>query len=317
MKYCQDGWPDKSQLPAPIRHYWTERAVLSVHSGLLLYGTRLVIPANMRNDVLEKIHEGHQGVVKCRDRAGQTVWWPGLSGQIRELVLRCRECCKERINAKEPLMPNTLPDRLWQRVGADLFSLRDITFLLVVDYYSRFVEIAQLSPTRSTDVIVHLKSIFARHGIPETFVSDNGPQFSGAAMKGFASDYGFVHVTSSPKFPQSNGEAERAVQTIKSLLKKACDPYRALLAYRATPLSNGYGTAQLLMGRRLRTPLPTFPGTLQPVLPDLQTLQLKEQEQCEKGARHFNLRHRAKISQNSHLVICVDLRCKDRRDCDI
>lgn len=294
MKYCLDGWPDKSQLPAPIRHYWTERAVLSVHDGLLLYGTRLVIPAIMRNDVLEKIHEGHQGVVKCRDRAVQTVWWPGLSSQIRELVLKCRECCKERINAKEPLMPNNFPDRPWQRVGADLFSLRDSTFLLVVDYYSRFVEIAQLSPTRSTDVIVHLKSMFARHGIPETFVSDNGPQFSGAVMKAFASDYGFVHVTSSPKFPQSNGEAERAVQTIKNLLKKARDPYRALLAYRATPLSSGYSPAQLLMGRRLRTPLPTFPEALRPELPDLQALQRKEREQREKGARHFNLRHGAR-----------------------
>ncbi len=153
---------------------------------------------------VEKIHEGHQGIVKCRGRASQTVWWPGLSSQIRELVLRCRECCKERLNAKEPLMPTRLPERPWQRVGADLFSL--------VDYYSHFVEVAQLSPTRSTDVIVHLKSMFARHGIPETFVSNNGPQFSGAAMKAFASDYGFDHVTSSPKFPQSNGEAERTVQ---------------------------------------------------------------------------------------------------------
>lgn len=128
--------------------------------------------------------------------------------------------------------------------GADLFSLRDSTFLLVVDYYSRFVEIAQLSPTRSTDVVVHLKSMFARHGIPETFVSDNSPPFSGAAMKAFASDYGFGHVPSSSKFPHSNGVAERTVQ-IKNLLKKAQDPYHTLLAYRTTPLSNGYSPEQL------------------------------------------------------------------------
>ena len=74
------------------------------------------------------------------------------------------------------------------------------------------------------------------------------------------------------------------MQTIKSLLKKARDPYRASLAYRATPLSNGYSPAQLLMGRRLRTSLPTFPESLQPALPDLQALQHKEQEQREKGA---------------------------------
>ena len=108
IRYCAEGWPDRNRLQGPVKHYWHERAVLSVHNGLLLRGTRLVIPANMRNDVLEKIHEGHQGVVKCRERANQTVWWPGLSSQINELVLKCRECIKERVNAIEPLMPTRI-----------------------------------------------------------------------------------------------------------------------------------------------------------------------------------------------------------------
>lgn len=294
MRYCVEGWPDRNQLQGPVKHYWHERAALSVHNGLLLRGSRLVIPANMRDDVLEKIHEGHQGVVKCRERASQTVWWPGLSNQIRELVLKCRECIKERVNPKEPLMPTILPDRPWQKLGADLFSLKEKTYLLVVDYFSRYVEIAQLSPTRSMDVIVHLKSMFARHGIPETLVSDNGPQFSAHEMKAFATDYCFEHITSSPKYPQSNDEAERAVQTVKLLLKKTRDPYRALLAYRATPLSNGYSPAELLMGRRLRTTLPILPERLRPALPDLQVLQQKEREKRWAGAKCFNSRHRAR-----------------------
>ncbi|KAK0131437.1 hypothetical protein N1851_033839 [Merluccius polli] len=290
MRYCVDGWPDRNQLQGPVKHYWHERAALCIHNELLLRGSRLVIPSNMRNDVLEKVHEGHQGVVKCRERACQTVWWPGLSCQIRELVLKCRECIKERVNPKEPLMPTKLPDRPWQKLGADLFMLREKTYLLVVDYFSRYIEIAQLSPTRSMDVNVHLKSIFARHGIPETFISDNGPQFSGHEMKTFATDYCFEHLTSSPKYPQSNGEAERAVQT----LKKANDPYKALLAYRATPLSNGYSPAELLMGRRLRTTLPILPERLQPALPDLPVLQQTEREKRWAGAKCFNSRHRAR-----------------------
>uniref|UniRef100_A0A3B1IFN4 Gypsy retrotransposon integrase-like protein 1 n=1 Tax=Astyanax mexicanus TaxID=7994 RepID=A0A3B1IFN4_ASTMX len=202
MRYCAEGWPDCSRLDSLVRPNWAERAVLSTHNGLLLRGTRLVIPSVMRNSVQEKIHEGHQGIVKCRERAKQSVWWPGLSSQIEELVLNCTACVKERNNTAEPLMPTKLPDRPWQKLGADLFTLKNANYLLVVDYFSRYIEIAQLSPTRCADVIVHLKSVFARHGIPETLITDNGPQFSGAQMSAFAAEYEFVHVTSSPRYPQ-------------------------------------------------------------------------------------------------------------------
>lgn len=74
-------------------------------------------------------------------------------------------------------MPTKLPDRPWQKLGADLFMLKNTNYLLVVYYLSRYIEIAQLSPTRCADVIVHLKSIFARHGIPETLITENALLF--------------------------------------------------------------------------------------------------------------------------------------------
>lgn len=163
-----------------------------------------------------------------------------------------------------------------------------------MDYASRYIEIAQLTPSRSTDVIVHLKSIFARHGIPETLTTDNGPQYSGAAFAEFAVSYGFRHITSSPKFPQSNGEAERAVKTVKELLKKAVDPYLALLSYRTTPLHNGYSPAQLLMGRRLCTTVPTLPTLLDPALPDSSAVIQKEKAKRALDAHYYNRRHRAR-----------------------
>ena len=70
-------------------------------------------------------------------------------------------------------------------------------------------------------------------------MTDSGTQFSSQDFADFASSYGFTCVTSSPKHPQANGKAERAVQTIKQLLKKNKDPYLARLMYRATPLLNG------------------------------------------------------------------------------
>ncbi|XP_061159755.1 uncharacterized protein K02A2.6-like [Syngnathus typhle] len=125
-------------------------------------------------------------------------------------------------------------------------------------------------------------------------MSDNGPQFSSQQFKDFAAAYGFRHVTSSPRFAQSNGEAERHVQTVKGLLKKAKDPYLALLAYRATPLANGYSPAQLLMGRRLRTPVPQLPSLLVPSLPNKGFVASREGEMKLKYSEGYNRRHRVR-----------------------
>ena len=99
-------------------------------------------------------------------------------------------------------------------------------------------------------------------------MSDNGPQYSAEEFACFAKKYGFQHRTSSPKFPQANGEAERAVETIKALLNKTDDPFLGLLAYRSTPLENGYSPAELLMGRKIRSMVPVIPKLLHPKLPN-------------------------------------------------
>lgn len=149
MSYCHKKWPDRSKRTGPVKAYWPDKAILTVYDGLLLRGSRLVIPSAMRNSVLDALHEGHQGVTRCRERAREAVWWPGLSSQLKELVRNCTICIKERTNPVEPLMPGALPERPWQKVGSDLFSFKQDTYLLVMDYYSRFLEIAKLTSTRS------------------------------------------------------------------------------------------------------------------------------------------------------------------------
>ena len=166
--------------------------------------------------MLDRIHTGHQGISKCRERAKQSLWWPGLSRQLEELVKNCSTCRKCLNQRREPLIPTVLPELSWQRVGTDLFEFRGHSYLLVVDYYSRFIEIARLDRTTSEEIILQTKKIFARAGIPEVVVSDNGPQYSSEAYAAFARQFQFEHVTSSPHYPQSNGEAERTVQTVKT-----------------------------------------------------------------------------------------------------
>ena len=133
------------------------------------------------------------------------------------------------------------------------------------DYYSRFMEVQKLNTTTSSSVVTHLKSIFARFGIPTTMISDNGPQFDSQEMKEFSQSYGFQHVTTSPYYPQANGLAERTVKTVKRLLEHSSDPYRALLSYRATLIPwCALSPAELLMRRKIRTDVPQSKDNLIP-----------------------------------------------------
>ena len=290
-KYCQSGWPEKQKVDAGVKPYYPIAAELSVENGLLMRGCRIVIPPSLRKEMLARIHTGHQGIVKCRERGRQSVWWPGMSRELEELVKNCPECCKAQKQRAQPLTPSELPDLPWQKVATDLFEWKQRMYLIVVDYYSRYVEIACLNGVTAEQVIVHTKSIFARHGIPEVVISDNGPQYTSEAYAKFAKDYQFHHITSSPYFPQSNGEVERAVGTVKNLLKKSDDPYLALLAYRATPLQNGYSPSELLMCRKLRTTVPSTHSQRVPKVPDSVTLREKDKHLKIRQKQNFDSHH--------------------------
>ena len=136
--------------------------------------------------------------------------------------------------------------------------------------------------------------IFARHGIPDVIVSDNGPQYSSHEFGEFAKNLNFKHITSSPYHPQGNGEAERAVKTAKKLLNGNSDPNLALLAYRSTPLPwCQLSPAQLLLGRQIRSTVPTSAKLLNPKWPDLQKFRTLDEQFKQTQKRNFDKRHRA------------------------
>ena len=177
----------------------------------------------------------------------------------------------------------------------DLFDLRGKTYILLVDYYSQFVEVQQLQSMTTSSVISFLKPIFARYGIPATLISDNGPQFASVEMKQFAETYGFSHVTTSPYYPQANGQAERTVKTIKNLLANAKDPYMALLSYRATPLQwCNLSPAELLQGRKIRTDLPQSKSSLIPQWTHTQHLKELHGKYKANQSKYYDNRHRVK-----------------------
>ena len=184
-----------------------------------------------------------------------------MTAQIKGKVSSCAVCNAFRNRQqRETLHPHDIPGLPWQVVGTDLFEYDGQTYLLVTDCYAKYFEIEQLRQTTAICVINNLKRIFARFGIPQKVVSDSGQQYSNTRnqfsdnheFKKFAEEWGFSDTTSSPEYPQSNGAAERVVQTARRILKKATaenkDPFEGLLKYRNTPFEDIVVLpAQLLM----------------------------------------------------------------------
>ena len=141
-----------------------------------------------------------------------------------------------------------------------------------------------------------MQGIFARYGIPNLMISDNGPQFSSEEFKEFSKRYQFSHQPSSPRHPQANGLVVRTIGIVKSIPKKAKqaneDPHLDLLAYRTTGHEvTGVLPGQLLMGRRLRTTLPMIPSQLQPQLVDNNLIRHRHDLGKTQHAQYYNQRH--------------------------
>ena len=257
------AWPGRSR-DEQLQPYLKRKNEISIQDGCLLWGSRVIIPPQGRRQVLDLLHETHPGVSRMKSLARGYVWWPKLDQAIEEKIKECEPCQLSRpLPAVAPLHPWEFPKQAWSRLYIDYAGLfMGKTFLVVVDAFSKWLEVHITSCTSSAVTIEKLRSIFATHGLPQTVVSDNGTSFTSAEFQNFMQENGIHHITSAPYHPSSNGLAERAVQTFKQGLRKIkegtleCKLSRFLFQYRITPHSvTGISPAELLMKRTLRSRL--------------------------------------------------------------
>ena len=306
LKVVKSGWPShRSKVLLLITHYWHLRGEVQEAEGLLFLGEKLIITQGMRQDVLNCIHESHLGIEKCKSRTRAVVYWPGMSAAIERMAAKCSICFKhQRENQKEPLLPHEVPQRPWQKLGTDIFELNSNSYLVIVDYYSKYTELCLLKDKTAGSVIT---CMFSRHGIPDQVVVDNMP-FSSKSFRQFARDWGFAVCTSSPRYPQSNGMSERAIQTIKNLLRKAFedgnDPYIALVEYRNTAFSGlKESPAQLLMSRMLKSKLPTSSALLKLRVVEKAQEKLRERSDRQKVYYYRNAKPLPQIKEDDTVRI--------------
>jgi hypothetical protein len=293
-RLTQCGWPrERKQCAARALPYWNIRHSLSVADGLLFYGCRLVVPNACRAELVNSLHSGHQGVTKTLQRARSSVYWPGLRKRLEEKCMSCEVCLSvERANTKEPLMSMPVPEFPFEVIGVDPFEVEGRHFLAVVDYLTKWPVIRELQVVQSDSVIRALGEVFADFGLPSRIISDNGPQLTSRKFKEFVGSKGIEHVTSSPLHPSGNGQVERCIGTIKSMMKKMIksggEYWEGLLAIRNTPVDDGLPSpAQLLQGRVLRDGLPVSSDLHTVKGYDLNDIKLKlEQRQSRQKYHH-------------------------------
>ena len=256
----QQGWT--RQTDEQLKPYQKRKEELSVQDGCVLCGSRVIVPEKGRERILRVLHDGHPGVSRMKRIARSVVWWPGIDVDIEKKVKNCIECqVNQKSPAPAPLHMWEWPSRPWSRLHIDYAGpFMGKMFLVVVDAYSKWLDVQVVPSATSQNTINVLRSLFATHGLPELIVSDNGTAFTSEQFRDFLKKNGIRQITSAPYHPATNGLAERAVQTFKMGMKKSkpgditTQLARFLFHYRTTPHSTtGVTPAELLMGRPLRT----------------------------------------------------------------
>lgn len=292
--YIKNGWPkDNKNIEPELKPYFPVKDDIHCTNNIIFMSNRVIIPQSLRRKYLSLLHEGHQGINSCQRLARTSIYWPNINNDIQNYISNCETCLTyRRNNSNESLLPHQFKFLPWNKIAIDFFEFNRTTYLIVVDYFSKYVEIAQCSRITSEVVIVQLKSIFARHGIPSILISDNGPPMNSKAFQDFMNEWNIEHITSSPYQSRSNGLVERTVAIIKNMLKKCLsdnsDPYIALLQYRNTAKDSQFSPAQLLMSRSLRSKLPVLEKNLKPKVSDYNILKKYNDSRVTKMSDYYN-----------------------------
>ncbi|EFP09026.1 hypothetical protein CRE_22508 [Caenorhabditis remanei] len=265
-----NSWPKQIDKLSELGKFANRHEQLSIVKDCLMLGDRVVIPSSLRQRVLKMLHRAHPGIVRMKQLARSFVYWITLDKDIETIVKSCDQCASA---AKNPIKntlcswstPTNLPFIL-NTIHADYAGpIQGIYYLVIVDSFSKWPEVIATTSISSSSTINIFRKIFAQFGNPKVLVTDNGTQFTSAPFNDFCKENGIQHIRSPPFHPQSNGQAERFVDTLKRALCKlkgegnndsAIQVF--LQNYRSTPCASSpkhLSPAENFIGRRIRTTL--------------------------------------------------------------
>ena len=177
--YISTGFlSDKKNLPTDLHEFWPHKEMLSIESGLITCGNRIIVPREMRSEILQYIHEGHQGKERCLLQARNTVFWPKMTYDVQQLIEKC--VIRQEYGKSQPLIGTTqeLPPFPWHMLATDLFYWKIMDFLIVADVFSKYIIVRKLPNLTSAAVCTELSMIVTELGMPHLIRSDNGPCYN-------------------------------------------------------------------------------------------------------------------------------------------
>ena len=306
-----DGFPpDKKLLRIELREYYQHRENLTQVDRVPLYKGRVIVPVLLRHAVLETLHSAHQGVTGMTLRAQESVWWPGITPQIKETRDKCKNCVEHAPSQPNaPPLPLPQPDYPFQFLTSDYFQEGGHHYLVIADRFSGWptVQFCGRSTASAGKLIECLRQYFSMHGIPEEIATDGGSTYPAYETQQFLANYGVKHRVSSVAYPHSNQRAELAVKSMKRLCRENTsrdggldnDKFlRAVMSYRNTPdRDTGRSPAQVIFGRNLKDFLP---APLSRYQPQPQWILLRDDR--EKALRKRALQNTEKLCVGTKLL---------------
>lgn len=301
IEIIKNGWPEqKHSLPDELKQFWNLRDDLIVNDGLVFKGNRVYVPKSIRGDMLQKLHLAHLGIESTLKLARETVFWIGITSDIKQIVQNCQICSTfSKMQQREPMIITDTPSSPFEIISMDVFEInignQRKYFLITVDHYSDFFEIDELRSLTAKSTIYLCRKNFSRYGIPTVVITDNGTNFVNSQFKKFSEEWEFEHRTSSPHHQQANGKAEAAVKIAKQLIKKSIesnnDFYKTLLIWRNVPNKIGSSPAKRMFCRWLRCHIPSN-DTEQKIIRDvpkqIQQQKLYAKKYYDKATRKEN-----------------------------
>ena len=285
---------EDKNLPQELKKYEKMLPEFTTLGPVIMLQKRVVIPQELRPNVLSHLHSSHAGTQVMIARAVQSVYWPGFRTDIAAVRDRCLSCHKfAPSNPSLPLISEPdLPDHPFQIICSDFMEWNGHTYLIIVDKYSNWVSIFKLQKDDSKCLIQVLRQYFSTFGVAQVLCTDGAPVYTSSDMKKFCETWGVTQRISSAYNPSANKRAEVGVKSAKRIIRDNVGPngslntnkvVQALLAHRNGPdPTTKVSPAQIVFGRSIQDLIPQHS-----YVPDKPWIELAKAREKSFLRRHY------------------------------